>query len=203
MKIARFQILLQVGEIFLDTDVIVTGNLDELRRSYDIVLGAESLTSQGSAGMIASRESRFLKRWFQEYRAYKDESGGLNAVLVPLALWRSFPEEDNVVPLVLDRPNWWERDVLHHGSFDWSEHLTVHLSAGTSSTGRGRWPSSPCWRRVTAKSHGLFCGEVPKKLMLDSGFYILILTRSNFTTISYKTENFFLIISSVFNVLLI
>ena len=126
MKIARFQILLQVGEIFLDTDVIVTGNLDELRRSYDIALGAESLTSQGSAGMIASRESRFLKRWFQEYRTYKDESWGLNAVLVPLALWRSFPEEDNVVPLVLDRPNWWERDVLHHGLFDWSEHLTVH-----------------------------------------------------------------------------
>ena len=126
--VARFQILLQVGGIYLDTDVIVTSSLDELRRDHDIVLGEASLVSVASAGIIASKDSWFLKRWFQEYQTYKDESWGLNAVMVPLALWQLFPEEANVLQCVLNRPNWIEYNILQHGLFDWSKHFTVHLT---------------------------------------------------------------------------
>ena len=101
---------------------------DELRCDHDIVLGEASLVSVASAGIIASKDSWFLKRWFQEYQTYKDESWGLNAVMVPLALWQLFPEEANVLQCVLNRPNWLEHNILQHGLFDWSEHFTVHLT---------------------------------------------------------------------------
>ena len=126
--IARFQILLQVGGIYLDTDIIVMSSLDELRRDHDIVLGEASHTSVASSGIIASKESWFLKRWFQEYQNYKDESWGLNAVVVPLALWQLFPEEAKVLTCVFNRPNWLEYNILQHGLFDWSKHFTVHLT---------------------------------------------------------------------------
>ena len=126
--VARLQILLQVGGMYFDTDLLVLKNLDHLRREHDIVLGEGSHISLANAGILANENSWFLKRWFQEYQSFNDEKWGISSVQTPMALSRLFPAEIHVVEVVMMRPNWFEYKVLHHGFFDWSNHLTLHLS---------------------------------------------------------------------------
>ena len=126
--VARLQVVLQVGGIYLDDDVVVLKSLDELRRDNDIVLGEASPISLANGGIIANKNSWFLKRWFQQYQTFNDALWGANSVQTALALWQLFPEEIKVVPVTMMRPNWMEYNMLHHGLMDWSEHYTMHLS---------------------------------------------------------------------------
>ena len=126
--VARLQILLQVGGIYLDTDTMVLKSLDDFRRNYDITLGKESEISLANGAIVASKDSWFLKRWFQEYQNFRSRMWGLNSVQVPLVLWQYFPGDVHVVEVHMMRPNWSEMMLFHDGVIDWSKHWTVHLS---------------------------------------------------------------------------
>ena len=126
--VSRLQIMLQVGGMYFDTDLLVLKNLDSLRRDHDIVLGEASPISLANGGILANKNSWFLKRWFQEYQNFTDGQWGKSSVKTPMALWQIFPEEIHVVEVTMMRPNWMEYKMLHHGFFDWSKHLTLHLS---------------------------------------------------------------------------
>ena len=127
--VSRLQILLEVGGMYFDTDLLVLKNLNVLRRDHDIVLGEASPISLANGGILANKNSWFLKRWFQEYQNFNDDQWGESSVKTPMALWRVFPNEIHVVEVVMMRPNWMEYKMLHHGFFDWSNHFTLHLSA--------------------------------------------------------------------------
>ena len=126
--VARLQVVLQVGGIYLDDDVVVLKSLDALRRDHDIVLGEASPLSVANGGIISNKNSWFLKRWFQQYQSFNDALWGADSVQTALALWQLFPEEVEVVQVRMMRPNWMEYQILHHGLMDWSDHWTVHLS---------------------------------------------------------------------------
>ena len=125
--VARLHILLQVGGIYLDSDTLVMRSLDDLRR-HDMVLGEESHISLANGAVLASKDSWFLKRWFQEYENFDDKHWGISSTQTPMALWQLFPEEIHVVEVLMMRPNWLKFQMLHNGFFDWSRHYTVHLT---------------------------------------------------------------------------
>ena len=125
--VARLHVLLQVGGIYLDSDSVVMRSMDGLR-GRDIVLGEESLISLANGIILASKDSWFLRRWFQEYQNFNDGDWGISSVQTPRALWQLFPDRIHVVEMLMARPNWLEYQMLHRGFFDWSKHYTVHLT---------------------------------------------------------------------------
>ena len=50
----------------------VVKSLDELRRDNDMALGEASPKSLADGRIIANKNSRFLKRWFQQYQNLDD-----------------------------------------------------------------------------------------------------------------------------------
>ena len=105
----------------------VLKSLDALRRDHGIVLGEASPISVANGGILANKNSWFLKRWFQQYQSFDDSLLGANSVQTALALWQLFPEEVEVVQVRMFRSNWMEYHMLLHGLVDWSDNWTVHL----------------------------------------------------------------------------
>ena len=133
--VARMQILLQVGGMYFDTDTMVLKSLDDLRRDSDIVLGKDTPVSLANGGILANKNSWFLKKWFMEYQSFKATDGpspgpgewGKNSVQVPFVLWKLFPEKIRVIEIHMFRPSW-DIHLLFEGLIDWSDHWTIHLS---------------------------------------------------------------------------
>lgn len=133
--VARMQVLLQVGGMYFDTDTMVLKSLDDLRRDSDIVLGKATPISLANGGILASKDSWFLKKWFLEYQSFKATDGpspgpgewGKNSVQVPFVLWKLFPEKIRVIEVHMFRPSW-DVHLLFDGLIDWSDHWTIHLS---------------------------------------------------------------------------
>ena len=133
--VARMQILLQIGGMYFDTDTMVLKSLDDLRRDNDIVLGKATPDSLANGGILANKNSWFLKKWFQEYQSFIATNGpspgagewGKNSVQVPFVLWKLFPDKIKVIEIYMFRPSW-DIHLLFTGLIDWSNHWTIHLS---------------------------------------------------------------------------
>ena len=109
--VSRLEILLRVGGMYFDTDLLILKNLNTLRRGSDIVLGEASPISLANGGILANEKSWFLRRWFGEYRNFDDGKWGESSVKTPMALWRVFPGKVRVVEVTMMRPNWMEYKV--------------------------------------------------------------------------------------------
>ena len=131
--VARLQILLQIGGIYLDTDTMVLKSLNDLRKSDDIVLGLYDKKMIGNAAILAHKNSFLLKKWFLEYQNFepKDNKKWLRSSMeAPLQLSRVFPEEVRLVEVHTMRPNHHEKKAFFKGLIDWSQHWTIHLMPG-------------------------------------------------------------------------
>ena len=133
--VARMQIMLQTGGMYFDTDTMVLKSMDDLRRGSDIVLGKANPVSLANGGILANKNSWFLKKWFQEYQSFVATDGpspkagewGKNSVQVPFVLWKLFPDKIRVIELYMFRPSS-DVHLLYDGLIDWSNHWTIHLS---------------------------------------------------------------------------
>ena len=127
--VARLEILLQVGGIYLDTDTMVLKSLDDLRNREEIVLGEYTEELLGNAAILANKESKFLKKWFLEYRTFSTEKHWLkSSMIAPHDLWREYPDSIHIVKNNMMRPNLDEMDFFFNGFIDWSNFWTIHLS---------------------------------------------------------------------------
>nr|CAB3262881.1 uncharacterized protein LOC100184557 [Phallusia mammillata] len=124
--VARLQILLEVGGIYLDTDSVILTSLQPLMGN-DLVLGEESEMDLANGVILAKRDSWFLKRWFWEYKYFDDGQWGKSSVVVPWGLWKSFPDKIFVVKQKICRPNWKEVKLLFHELIEWKDHYVMHL----------------------------------------------------------------------------
>ena len=70
--IARLQILMKHGGIYLDNDVFVIQSLDKYRKFEATVNWDEGLLL-GNQIIIANRNARILPQWFDTYRHYRSE----------------------------------------------------------------------------------------------------------------------------------
>ena len=128
--VARLDILLQVGGIYLDTDTMVLKSLDDLRNRKEIVLGEYNEKWLGNAAILANKESKFLKKWFLEYRKFstKEKDWLKSSMLAPYQLWNKFSNSIHVVKNMM-RPHYDEVDyLLFNGLIDWSDFWMIHLS---------------------------------------------------------------------------
>jgi hypothetical protein len=127
--VVRLQVLIEHGGIYLDADVLVQKNFDDLL-DYPAVLGQEGEgASWGTANAVILAEpgSAFLKRWLNEYRSFRskgrDEYWSEHSVTLPSKMAPLHPEE------VL---------ILSHKAFFWPLWTDEHLHLCEPSMGSSR-----------------------------------------------------------------
>uniref|UniRef100_H2Y704 Alpha-1,4-N-acetylglucosaminyltransferase n=1 Tax=Ciona savignyi TaxID=51511 RepID=H2Y704_CIOSA len=124
--VARLEILLEVGGIYMDDDVVVLKSLDSLRME-EMVLGEENYDALANSVIMADPGSWFLRKWFSYYRDFNDTKWSESSCFVPWSLWNLFPSALRVVKEKMLRPNWEEIKFLYHELWDWRENFSVHL----------------------------------------------------------------------------
>ncbi|KAG8187012.1 hypothetical protein JTE90_005781 [Oedothorax gibbosus] len=113
--IARLKILMKHGGIFLDTDTYVIKPLDSYR-NFEMSIGWPPGQNLGTQLLVAHKNARFLKLWYNSYRYYRRERWYYNAGELPTTL-------------ILERmPH-----IVHRVPFDFGVHNLVHLLYGTRS----------------------------------------------------------------------
>ena len=126
--IARLDILIKYGGIYLDLDVIALRDFDPLLH-HATTLGAESPELLGSGVILAVRNASFLRIWRDAYRNYVPSQWNYNSVVVPMKLAKQFPRLVHIDWFRIHRPNWFEREYLYSSTklWDWSDNYAVHL----------------------------------------------------------------------------
>lgn len=114
--IARLKILMKYGGIFLDTDTYVIKSLDYYRR-FEIALGWPPSQNLGTQLLIAHKNARFLRFWYNSYRYYRRERWYYNAGELPTSF-------------ILERMPY----LVHRVPYDFGVHNLVHLLYGTRSS---------------------------------------------------------------------
>lgn len=123
--ILRIDILSRFGGIFVDNDVYVVRNMDELRK-YEMTVELNDWKSFGTMTLVAHKDARFLRLWLNSYRQYYGHLWYYNAGEKPkLEVLDVRPELvhnvqnklgvlDLRVPLYIER---WK---------DWKSQFTIH-----------------------------------------------------------------------------
>lgn len=100
--IVRLEKLLELGGIYLDSDVLVHKSFDDLL-GHSAVLGAEgrgAAFGTANAVILSEPNSDFLRRWYEEYRTFRGQPGRFwneHSVQLPLYLSRRFPSEIEIL----------------------------------------------------------------------------------------------------------
>ena len=102
--VARLDVLLKQGGIYLDVDVLVHEAFDHLL-DHSAVLGQEGVGGEhglGNAVILAEPGAPFLRRWHEEYRwfrsAGRDRFWNEHSISVPSVLAKQHPDEITVLP---------------------------------------------------------------------------------------------------------
>ena len=117
--VLRLRLLIELGGIYLDMDVVVVRPFDELLRAgHAFVMGKEGDEGVGglhglcNAVMIARPNASFALRWLDAYRSFGTLDGDAwshHSVQLPAQLWRQHPTEIHVLPhTAFFWPDWHE-----------------------------------------------------------------------------------------------
>lgn len=115
--VVRLEKLLEMGGIYLDADVFVHRNFNNLLH-YSTVLGSEGRGIQpgtANAVIVAEKQAPFLRRWYDTYRTFRGATRAHwaeHSVQIPSALANVFPEEVK---------------VLSHRAFFWPLWTAAHI----------------------------------------------------------------------------
>jgi mannosyltransferase OCH1-like enzyme len=114
--VVRLMVLLEYGGIYLDMDTITVRPLVPLL-NHKCVMGYEEIDGAPhglcNAVMLAEPGSKFLQAWFENFRSFRskgrDEYWAEHAVLVPLKLAPTMPDEITLLPKeAFFYPDWTE-----------------------------------------------------------------------------------------------
>ncbi|XP_015794383.1 uncharacterized protein LOC107370941 [Tetranychus urticae] len=83
--ILRLTILIEYGGIYIDNDLLILKNLDPFRR-FECSIGWPVNEYIGNQLIIAHKDSRFIKKWFDSYRSYNGSSWYFNGGQLPTKL---------------------------------------------------------------------------------------------------------------------
>jgi hypothetical protein len=111
----RLEKLIENGGIYLDCDVFVHRQFDDLLNN-SVVLGQQEGGGLCNAVMLAEPGARFLRRWYGEYRSFRskghDRFWSEHSVTVPFKLAQAHPSELTILdPEAFFLPSW-EREGL-------------------------------------------------------------------------------------------
>ena len=132
INLVKLEILLEFGGIMLESDVILVRSLDELRY-YEIVLGREVARKMGSAIIMSSKNSPFLRQWHSSYKSdFRQNSLDYNCCILPYKMSLKYKGNLYVEPYKLTSPDWQHKQLLFTDNTDsntlsWTELFAVHL----------------------------------------------------------------------------
>lgn len=131
--VARLRALLEFGGIYLDLDMISLSSFDHLL-DHDFVMGQEG--EDGRIGLcnaviLASKESKFLKIWYESYSTFNSSLWSYHSVVLPNEIAAQHPSEITILGhKAFFWPMWDKKalDVMYtKHSYDYQDNLAVHL----------------------------------------------------------------------------
>ncbi len=117
--VVRLERLIDVGGIYLDCDVLVQRDFDDLLDN-SVVLGAEGRGARwgtANAIILAEPNAPFIKRWYAEYKSFRGAEGkqywNEHSVKLPQRLAKDFPEEITILPYTAFFWPLWTESHIH------------------------------------------------------------------------------------------
>ena len=99
--VVRLQKLIENGGIYLDADVLVQRDFDDLL-GESTVLGREGEVGMANAVILAEPNAPFLLRWLDAYRTFRsrgrDEFWNEHSVALPARLAKQYPQDITIPP---------------------------------------------------------------------------------------------------------
>lgn len=95
--ISRIFVLRKYGGIYLDIDMLMINNVNNLR-SYECVIGWPEKDYVGSQFIMAKTNSEFLKLWQEGYKKYRSRDWYYNAGRYPTELLEKNPKLAHIEP---------------------------------------------------------------------------------------------------------
>ena len=125
--IAKMEILMEHGGIYLDCDVIVVNPMNELRR-YDATLGKEKPPKLIAGIIVARAKAPFLKLWYESYRDnYRALDWDYNCARVAYQIYLKRQDLLHVEPYKLTTPDWKDRHQLFDEVIEWRKLYCIHV----------------------------------------------------------------------------
>ncbi|XP_077863513.1 uncharacterized protein LOC144347329 [Saccoglossus kowalevskii] len=116
--ITRIEVLLQYGGIYFDPDVFVVNSLEPLRH-YDFVMGRPREGRLNNGIIISTKESEFLKLYYENYKNYNSTCYLCNSITYPNKI--AFLHRDlihiELYTLVCSVKELWRTQI--YDNFDW------------------------------------------------------------------------------------
>ncbi|XP_055865652.1 uncharacterized protein LOC129922731 [Biomphalaria glabrata] len=126
--LVRLQTLYFNGGIYLDTDMVILRNIDQLLDNELTAGMIDANVHMGNGFIMSQKGNNFIKEWYQLYKTeYKQNSWGYNSMKVPMMLHRNDTSRLVEIGNKIYRPNWHERALLANGTYDWSKNYAMHI----------------------------------------------------------------------------
>lgn len=127
--VARIELLMRYGGIYLDDTQIVTRSMDPLRR-LSCSMPYEKKGTLMNGVIVAEPNAPFLKKWlFLGYQDFEDNRWAWNSCRKPYFLWEKYPDLLHVEPRTF-LPSWDQWELLFFDNYyPWreNENYAVHI----------------------------------------------------------------------------
>jgi len=125
--VAKMELLLRYGGIYLDYDVVVINSLNPLR-SYDVTIGQEKTERLNFGVVIARHGAPFLRLLHLSYKDnYRPKDWDYNCAVVAYRIYQNHSELVHVERRRLTTPDWLDRDLLWNKAIEWRDLYVVHV----------------------------------------------------------------------------
>jgi SAM-dependent methyltransferase len=125
--VVRLQKLIENGGIYLDADVLVQRDFDDLL-GESTVLGREGEVGMANAVILAEPNAPFLLRWLDAYRTFRsrgrDEFWNEHSVALPARLAKQYPQD---ITILSDKAFFWPLWHDHHIDWIFKSNLSIPL----------------------------------------------------------------------------
>lgn len=126
--VARLQILMRHGGIFLETDVFLVQSLDEFRK-FEMSLGWQPGNYLANQAIVAHKNARFLHKWYDSYKNnYKSGKFSYNSREYPTL--EILTKQPHLIRRMTSRfcENYLREYLLLEDSDTWRDHYVIHVS---------------------------------------------------------------------------
>ena len=125
--IAKLEILMKYGGIYLDYDVIVLNSFDPLR-VFDLVAGKEKTEEMNAGILLAKPNAPFLHLWYESFRNnYRPHDWDFNIAKLSYALLQKVPHLVHLETHRLSYPDPRDRDLLFDKVVEWHDLFCIHV----------------------------------------------------------------------------
>lgn len=128
--ILRLQVVLDIGGIYFDTDILALKSFDKFR-AFSATMGAETSRAVNNGLIVSEQHSPFICLLQQSYYNYHSNEWSTNGPLGASKLQKAFPNLLHLEPVkTFHHPTFFARRQLVEGHVDWSGNYAMHIWKG-------------------------------------------------------------------------